>query len=147
MTLKKFIFSDSHLDYFPENLGAVSEEQGERFHPSQRKWRERYQGKMECQHDSRLLLDATKTILAKVHKRKSDKRTFEAKLALNKHPSHLIRPALSPLFYLNAFNYNISPSQITHCDRMKTKGMKCQGTYDQRTVIRPTIKPSPSGRR
>ncbi|GBN45727.1 hypothetical protein AVEN_206458-1 [Araneus ventricosus] len=25
-------FLDSHLDYFPENLGAVSEEQGEIFH-------------------------------------------------------------------------------------------------------------------
>ncbi|GBM61358.1 hypothetical protein AVEN_112241-1 [Araneus ventricosus] len=28
----KVHFLDSHLDYFPENLGAVSEEQGERFH-------------------------------------------------------------------------------------------------------------------
>jgi hypothetical protein len=25
-------FLNAHLDYFPENLGAVSEEQGERFH-------------------------------------------------------------------------------------------------------------------
>ena len=25
-------FLDSHIDYFPENLGAYSEEQGERFH-------------------------------------------------------------------------------------------------------------------
>ncbi|GBO40503.1 hypothetical protein AVEN_112430-1 [Araneus ventricosus] len=28
----KVHFLDSHLDYFPENLGAVSEEQGERFY-------------------------------------------------------------------------------------------------------------------
>ncbi|GBO44042.1 hypothetical protein AVEN_5001-1 [Araneus ventricosus] len=28
----KVHFLDSHLDYFPENLGVVSEEQGERFH-------------------------------------------------------------------------------------------------------------------
>ncbi|GBL86007.1 hypothetical protein AVEN_89067-1 [Araneus ventricosus] len=28
----KVHFLDSHLDYFPETLGAVSEEQGERFH-------------------------------------------------------------------------------------------------------------------
>ncbi|GBN64478.1 hypothetical protein AVEN_145573-1 [Araneus ventricosus] len=28
----KVHFLDSHLNYFPENLGAVSEEQGERFH-------------------------------------------------------------------------------------------------------------------
>jgi hypothetical protein len=25
-------FLNAHLDYFPENLGAVSEEHGERFH-------------------------------------------------------------------------------------------------------------------
>ncbi|GBO41656.1 hypothetical protein AVEN_134408-1 [Araneus ventricosus] len=31
-TSLKVHFLDSHLDYFPENLGAVSEEQGERFH-------------------------------------------------------------------------------------------------------------------
>jgi hypothetical protein len=28
----KVHFLNAHLDYFPENLGAVSEEQGERFH-------------------------------------------------------------------------------------------------------------------
>ncbi|GBM99014.1 hypothetical protein AVEN_2725-1 [Araneus ventricosus] len=28
----KVHFLDSHLDYFPQNLGAVSEEQGEIFH-------------------------------------------------------------------------------------------------------------------
>ena len=28
----KVHFFHSHLDYFPENLGAMSEEQGERFH-------------------------------------------------------------------------------------------------------------------
>jgi hypothetical protein len=29
----KVHFLASHPDYFPENFGAVSEEQGERFHP------------------------------------------------------------------------------------------------------------------
>jgi hypothetical protein len=28
----KLHFLNAHLDYFPENLGAVSEELGERFH-------------------------------------------------------------------------------------------------------------------
>ena len=28
----KVHFIDSHLDFFPENLGAVSNEQGEQFH-------------------------------------------------------------------------------------------------------------------
>jgi hypothetical protein len=31
MSLKTH-FLNSHLDFFPENVGAVSEEQGERFH-------------------------------------------------------------------------------------------------------------------
>ena len=33
----------SHLDYFPENLGDVSEEKGERFHQDIRTMEERYQ--------------------------------------------------------------------------------------------------------
>ena len=31
MSLKNH-FLDSHLDFFPENIGAVSDEHGERFH-------------------------------------------------------------------------------------------------------------------
>ncbi|GBM92998.1 hypothetical protein AVEN_161839-1 [Araneus ventricosus] len=38
-------FLDSHLDYFPENLGAVSEEQSERFHQDIKEMERRYQGK------------------------------------------------------------------------------------------------------
>ncbi|GBN33164.1 hypothetical protein AVEN_20146-1 [Araneus ventricosus] len=60
MTLKVH-FLDSHLDYFPENLGAVSEEQGERNSSPRHKGNgEAISRKLECQHDSRLLLDATK---------------------------------------------------------------------------------------
>ncbi|GBM96270.1 hypothetical protein AVEN_173037-1 [Araneus ventricosus] len=55
----KVHFIDSHLDYFPKNLGAVSEGQGERFHQDIKEM-ERLSRKMECQHDSGLLLDATK---------------------------------------------------------------------------------------
>lgn len=44
MSLKvHFLFS--HLDYFPENLGAVSEEQGERFHQDIKNMEKRYQGR------------------------------------------------------------------------------------------------------
>jgi hypothetical protein len=32
------------LDFFPENLGAVSEEQGERFHQDIKEMKRRYQG-------------------------------------------------------------------------------------------------------
>ena len=40
----KVHFLQSHLDYFPENLGAVSEEQGERFHQDIKTMEKRYQG-------------------------------------------------------------------------------------------------------
>ena len=41
----KMHFLDSHLDYFPENLGAYSEEQGERFHQDICVMECRYQGR------------------------------------------------------------------------------------------------------
>lgn len=40
----KLHFLFSHIDYFPENLGAVSEEQGERFHQELKTMEKRYQG-------------------------------------------------------------------------------------------------------
>jgi hypothetical protein len=40
----KLHFLASHLDYFPPNLGAVSEEQGERFHQDLKDVERRYQG-------------------------------------------------------------------------------------------------------
>jgi hypothetical protein len=41
----KVHFLGSHLDFFPENLGAVSDEQGERFHQDIYNMEKRYQGK------------------------------------------------------------------------------------------------------
>lgn len=43
----KVHFLHSHIDYFPENLGAYSEEQGERFHQDVRDFERRYQGKWD----------------------------------------------------------------------------------------------------
>ena len=40
----KMLFLHSHLDFFPENLGAVSDEQGERFHQDIQAMEERYKG-------------------------------------------------------------------------------------------------------
>ena len=37
--------SESHLDFFPENLGEVIEEHGERFHQYIMSMEKRYQGK------------------------------------------------------------------------------------------------------
>jgi hypothetical protein len=41
----KVHFLDSHLDFFPENLGAVSDEHGERFHQDISNMEKRYQSK------------------------------------------------------------------------------------------------------
>ena len=41
----KMHFLPSHLDYFPDNCGTFSEEQGERFHREIMVMEERYQGK------------------------------------------------------------------------------------------------------
>ena len=44
----KVHFLHSHIDYFPQNLGAVSEEQGERFHQDIKTMEKRYQGRWDC---------------------------------------------------------------------------------------------------
>jgi len=41
----KIHFRESHLDLFPENLGEVSDEHGERFHQDVMAMEKRYQGK------------------------------------------------------------------------------------------------------
>lgn len=41
----KIHFLYSHLEFFPENLGAVSDEHGERFHQDIIVMEKRYQGK------------------------------------------------------------------------------------------------------
>jgi len=41
----KIHFLDSHVDFFPENLGAVSDEHGERFHQDIMHIERRYNGK------------------------------------------------------------------------------------------------------
>ena len=42
----KMHFLHSHLDYFPDNCGKFSEEQGERFHQEITLMEERYQGQL-----------------------------------------------------------------------------------------------------
>jgi len=41
----KIHFLESHLNFFPENLGEVSDEHGERFHQDILDLEKRYQGK------------------------------------------------------------------------------------------------------
>ena len=44
----KIHFLHSHLDFFPDNFGAVSDEHGERFHQDISSTEKRYQGKLNC---------------------------------------------------------------------------------------------------
>jgi hypothetical protein len=75
----KVHFLNAHLDYFPENLGAVSEEQGERFHQDIKEMQTRYQGRwnVNMMRDYCWLLHRDDP-QAK-YKRKSTKRSFEGK--------------------------------------------------------------------
>ncbi|GBM39535.1 hypothetical protein AVEN_270716-1 [Araneus ventricosus] len=75
----KIHFLDSHLAYYPENLGAVSEEQGERFYQDVKEMERRYQGKWSVSMIADYCWMLQRDNPCKVHKRKSDKRTFEVK--------------------------------------------------------------------
>jgi len=44
----KIHFLHSHLDFFPESCGAVSDEHGERFHQDISSMEKSYQGKLNC---------------------------------------------------------------------------------------------------
>jgi len=69
----KIHFLDSHLDFFPDNLGAVSDE---RFHQDISALEKRYQG----QRNARMLCDYRWTMKRDVpdtkHRRKSTTFTF-----------------------------------------------------------------------
>ncbi|GFT51488.1 uncharacterized protein TNCV_51121 [Trichonephila clavipes] len=74
----KVHFLHSHLDYFPENLGAVSEAQGERFHQDIKEMERRYQGRwnvnMMAEYCFMLIRENSQE-----HSRKSTKRSFDGK--------------------------------------------------------------------
>ncbi|GBN55155.1 hypothetical protein AVEN_213937-1 [Araneus ventricosus] len=76
-TSLKVHFLDSHLDYFPENLGAVSDEQVERFYQDIKEMDWRYQGKWNVSMIADYCWMLQRGNPCKVHKKKSDKRTFE----------------------------------------------------------------------
>ena len=72
----KIHFLQSHLDFFPENLGAVSDEQGERFHQDIQMMEKRYQGfwneSMMADHCWMLYRDNP----GQIYKRKSHSKHF-----------------------------------------------------------------------
>lgn len=74
----KLHFLDSHIEYFPENLGHFSEEQGERFHQDLKNVEKRYQGIW----DEHMLADycwGLKRDTETSHKRKAIPRSFKSK--------------------------------------------------------------------
>lgn len=74
----KIHFLDSHIDYFPDNLGDFSEEQGERFHQDFKDIEKRYQGVW----DEHMMADycwCLKRDTKQSHKRKSIRRSFATK--------------------------------------------------------------------
>lgn len=75
----KLHFLFSHLDYFPENLGDYSEEQGERFHQDIKEMERRYQGRWDVNMLADYCWSLKRETLQDQHKRKSTTRTFETK--------------------------------------------------------------------
>lgn len=72
----KVHFLNSHLDRFPENLGAVSDEQGERFHQDLMVMEERYQGRWDRNMMADYCWSIQRECYEQVHQRKSYKRKF-----------------------------------------------------------------------
>lgn len=72
----KMHFLFSHMERFPENLGAVSDEQGERFHQDMRPMEERYQGRWDAVMLADYCWSLKRDTPAAAHTRKSRKRGF-----------------------------------------------------------------------
>lgn len=72
----KMHFLSSHLDYFPDNCGDYSEEQGERFHQDIRTMEERYQGRWDINMLADYCWCLKRDLPGERHKRKSLKTSF-----------------------------------------------------------------------
>lgn len=75
----KVHFLNAHLDFFPENLGSVSEEQGERFHQDIKEMERRYQGRWDVNMMGDYCWMLHRENPEALHKRKSDKQSFTSK--------------------------------------------------------------------
>lgn len=72
----KVHYLHSHLDRFPENLGDMSEEQGERFHQDIKTMEDRYQGRWDIHMMADYCWNLQRDCLNKIHSRMSHKRSF-----------------------------------------------------------------------
>jgi hypothetical protein len=66
----------SHLDRFPENVGDLSEEQGERFHQDIKTMEARYQGRRDAHMTADYCLNLMQDCPGRSHSRMSYKRIF-----------------------------------------------------------------------
>lgn len=66
----------SHMDRFPENLGSLSDEQGERFHQDLREMESRYQGRWDMVMMADYCWNLKRDVQAPKHSRQSKKRKF-----------------------------------------------------------------------
>ncbi|QQP36355.1 Uncharacterized protein FKW44_021428, partial [Caligus rogercresseyi] len=72
----KMHFLFSHMEKFLENLGAMSDEQGERFHQDMRQIEERYQGRWDAVMMADYCWSLKRDNTAAAHTRESKKRRF-----------------------------------------------------------------------
>ena len=72
----KVHFLNSQLDKFSENLGDVSDEQGERFHQDIKAMKERYQGKWDTNMMADYCWSIKRDCMEMKHSRKTYKRKF-----------------------------------------------------------------------
>lgn len=97
----KLHFLNSHLSFFPENLGDVSEEQGECFHQDIKSMERRYQGRW----NSAMLADYCWNLERdedpnKTHKRQSTSRSFDKKITrYHSRVEHLYLKTISSLTF------------------------------------------------
>lgn len=75
----KVHFLHAHLDYFPENLGDVSEEQGERFHQDMKEMERRYQGRWNVSMMADYCWMLHRESPPNAHKRKSSRCSFQVR--------------------------------------------------------------------
>jgi hypothetical protein len=75
----KINFLNSHLDFSPENLGAVSEEQGERFHLDIKDMERGYQGQWNVNTIGYCCWTIHRKTPETSHKRKRNMRSFASK--------------------------------------------------------------------
>lgn len=75
----KVHFLNSHLDYFPDSLGDVSEEQGERFHQDVKVMEKRYQGRWNTNMMGDYCWSLHREVQLAVHRRKCYTRSFKEK--------------------------------------------------------------------